>query len=180
MIALQSRERPADNPFVLPPSRQLLAHTYLLAAGLTGAIVGYTISRIEARFEIGAITKSVQREVAPPAIAVIDTKNHVVTKLAAPPIDNSTIPVIEPQQPTPAIVAIPVTPVSTPTPPQVSLPGTSQPTDDLELAARRIDERARTADRLGDPKLADLWKAEAARLRSTIAARIAQTNDDPK
>lgn len=43
--------------------------------------------------------------------------------------------------------------------------------DDLEHAARRLDERASRADRLGDPELADLWRSEAARLRQSLRER---------
>ncbi len=52
-----------------------------------------------------------------------------------------------------------------------------QPIDDLERAARRLDDRARSADRLGDPKLADLWRAEAEKLRATSRSRTAAVTE---
>lgn len=47
------------------------------------------------------------------------------------------------------------------------------PEADLQVAIHRLEQRARRADRLGDPELAAMWRAEAQRLRAEHTARLA-------
>ena len=175
LIAVQSRPATADNHFVLPPSRQILASVYLLAAGLTGAIVGYMVSRIEANFQISALTREHSRDGLPIIPIHNDQMDPAIAPQAPSVVNNvnagaeSAAQLRSTAALSPRVPAPPADPAPPPLPP---------PVDDLERAARRLDERAHTADRLGDPELADMWRKEAAKLRAVLADRRNQSSVD--
>lgn len=131
---------------------------YLVAAGLTGAIVGYTIARFESRFETRHVESSHSANVSidpafePTVLPIERIETVPPARVVSTGIEKQTVANSKPDRP---------------------------PVDDLELAARRFEQRARTADRLGDPKLAELWRNEAAKLREAANERLAETDSKP-